>query len=61
VTDDIDFFEQVQALPLCEHVAGVYVDTGGWSLDADPASPYHGTWVHAHPKCMKPRYLETAA
>jgi len=46
-------------LPLCPHVAAVYVDTGGWTLDADPASPYYGLWVHGDPKCMKPRRLET--
>lgn len=59
--DDIDFFEPITALALCEHVGAVYVDTGGWTLEADPDSPYHGQWVHAHPDCRKPRRMETAA
>lgn len=68
MTADIDFFfepanpreqdSESANLPLCEHTAAVYVDTGGWSLDSNPESPYYGTWVHAHPKCMKPRHLK---
>jgi len=69
VTADIDFFfesrigsvetHETVALPLCEHVAAVYVDTGGWTLDADPSSPYYDHWVHGDPACRKPRYMET--
>lgn len=45
-------------LKTCPHIGAVYVNTGGWTLDADKSSPYYGTWIHAHPDCMKPRHFE---
>lgn len=44
-------------LPLCEHYS-VRVETGGWSLETDPDSPYLGCWVHGDPKCRRPKVIE---
>jgi hypothetical protein len=43
-------------LPLCPHYS-VNVDLGGWSLCADESSPYYGSWIHADPDCMKPKFM----
>lgn len=52
--DLFDILDEIENGPLpCPHRYGVRMETGGWSHETDPHSPYFEEWVHGDPNCRR--------